>query len=60
MLPIVPACVPGLKMARAGSQLAPPFVVRENHDCSTYDCALILPWSLALIPGGERKRSQTA
>src|SRR5205809_114829 len=41
-------------------QVTPWSVVRENHDCSTYDCALILPWSFALIPGGDRNRSQTA
>ena len=35
MLPIVPACVPGLKATRGASQLVPPFVVRENHACWT-------------------------
>ena len=60
MFPIVHACVPGLNKTRAGSQLAPPFVVRENQACWTYDRAFVLPWSLALMPGGERNRSQTA
>ena len=32
MWPIVPACVPGLNATRAGSHVAPPFVVREIHD----------------------------
>ena len=60
MLPIVPAWVPGLKRTRGGSQLAPPFVVREKNACWTYDAAWKRPWSDGGKPGGDTKRSQAA
>ena len=60
MLPIVPACVPGLKATCGVSQLRPPFVVRENQACCTNERAWKRPLSDRGNPGGETKRSHMA
>src|SRR5262249_27361683 len=45
---------------RGGSQLAPPFVVREKYACCTNDAAWKRPRSDGGKPGGETKRSHPA
>jgi hypothetical protein len=60
MLPIVPACVPGLYATRGVDQVWPPFVVREKNACCTYERACSRPCSEGGKPGGDKNRSQTA
>src|SRR5215218_4798380 len=56
--PIVDWSFCGAKIARAGSQLAPPFVVRENIASPRNEKAC---WALKLARSlGNRSRSQTA
>jgi hypothetical protein len=60
-LPIVWLCEPGSAIMRAGSQLTPPLVVRENQIGPRKVFELISPWMLARdLLFGETSRSHTA
>ncbi len=60
-LPIVWLCEPGSAIMRAGSQLAPPSVVRANQIGPRNVFELMSPWMLALdLLFGETSRSHTA